>query len=133
MLIWSACSPQVIPLLFVMIFCHQFLSIWLWKYLNCSFWCVLLGTFEPFQSFFALAFVGFLWLRKDVFEVISVFQTTIDSHETLYFAMACLVCKHLPLLWWQGQSFHIRHSKYVFQMSPEENQIWFLQLLFIYC
>ena len=108
------------------------LLIWTWKYYFRSFWYVFVSSLCAFLSFCTLAFVGFLLLHKDTVFTLSHFCLTASvSHGTVFGSWVGWYefrnCFHLNI----DEIFCILHLEYVFQISPEEHQICFLQLLYI--
>ena len=120
------CSLHLLPAMLFMIV-YLLLSFWFYwfdveciqvvLFVMCSLW--------TFLSFWALAFVGFLFLSRDaIFMLSCFFLTAIDSHWTLH-SVLCLGCTFLLLTYGQWWSFLICHLEYVFQRSPGVYWIFF--------
>ena len=78
----------------------------------CSFWYVLINSFYAFLSFWALAFVGFLYLHRDAVFMFFCFSLTVNVFQgTLCLAFTSVGMHSAAVSKWTGRSSHIRHLK----------------------
>ena len=96
-------------------FSKEFLILLIWSWMHSSY-----SFFPSLLSFSALAFIGFPLLPKDAFFML------LTPNKLHIWPLVWLILTQMLFLCWRWQSFHTRHSEYVYQISPEEYRIWFL-------